>query len=94
MLWLNLNAPLHSKITIPMAPDIAKLYLRSDLAESLNANNLTDVDWKIYTQSNYTVIMNRESFFNWYNIYPYISNRSPIYTLSIENIPLVRIYKN
>ena len=94
MNWLNKYAPYGSKITVAMAPDIAKLYLRDDLKTSLNLNNLTYTDNAIYTKSDYTVILNRKSFFGWYNIYPYIQNRTPIFTLKSQETPLVFIYKN
>ncbi len=92
--YLNANAPNNSIITIPMAPDIGKLYLRKDLIAKLNEQNLAGVDSKIYSQSDYTVILNRQSFFNWYGISQYIENRIPVYTLTLYNIPLVSIYRN
>ncbi len=92
--YLNMNAPKESIITIPMAPDIARLYLREDLTKYLNQYNLAGADSKIYIQSDYTVILNRESFFAWYGIYPYIQNRQPIYSLKLFDTPLVSIYKN
>ncbi len=92
--YLNINAPNNSKVTIPMAPDIGKLYLRKDLITKLNEQNLAGADSQVYSQSDYTVILNRQSFFDWYGIYPYIQNRIPVYILTLYNIPLVSIYKN
>lgn len=94
MNWLNKNAPYGSRITVAMAPDIAKLYLRDDLKTYLNSKNLADTDSAIYSKSDYTVILNRKSFYGWYNIYPYTQNRTPIFTLKSQETPLVFIYKN
>lgn len=92
--FLNKNAPLNAKITVAMAPDIAKLYLREDLRVHLNEKSLAGAESAIYFKSDYTVILNRESFFNWYGIYPYIKGKQPVYTLSKKGAPLVWIYKN
>lgn len=92
--YLNKNAPIESIVTVPMAPDIAKLYLRKDLTKNLNQLNMAGVESKLYSQSDYTVILNRESFFAWYGIYPYIENRQPLYSLKLFDTPLVSIYKN
>lgn len=94
LIYLNKNAPKNSKITVSMAPDIAKLYLRDDLKIGVNEKNLADVGSAIYSQSDYTVILNRESFFNWYGVYPYIKNQIPVYILQLDGIPLVSVYKN
>lgn len=92
--YLNNNTPYNSVITIPMAPDIAQLYLRPDLTTYLNQKNLAGVQSLVYSQSDYVVILNRQSFFEWYGIYPYIENRKPVYSTKIQNVPLVSIYKN
>lgn len=92
--WLNTNANTSSKIIIPMAPDIAKLYLRNDLTAFLNTNNLADADNNIYLKADYVVILNRRSFFSWYNLYPYIKSRTPAYSLKLKGVSLVDIYKN
>ncbi|MBI5123150.1 glycosyltransferase family 39 protein [Candidatus Roizmanbacteria bacterium] len=92
--YLNNNASYEAKIAIPMAPDIAKLYLRKDLTKNLNQLNMAGVESKLYSQSDYTVVLNRESFFSWYGIYPYIQNRQPVYSLKLFDTPLVSIYKN
>lgn len=94
MQYLNKNAPSNAKITVAMAPDIAKLYLRSDLWQKLNLQNMTATDSKIYSQSDYTVILNRQSFFQWFNINPYINDRKPVYISTLHDVPLVSIYKN
>lgn len=92
--YLNANAPINSKVTIPMAPDIGKLYLRNDLITKLNEQNLAGIDSKVYSQSDYIVILNRQSFFNWYGISQYLENKTPIYSLTLCGTPLVSIYKN
>ncbi len=92
--YINKNAPKNARIIIPMAPDIAKLYLRDDLTAKLNTANMAGAQSYLYSQSDYTVVLNRESFFSWYGIYPYIQTHKPIYTLSVQNVPLVSIYKN
>jgi len=94
LFYLNSNAPLNSKVTIPMAPDVAALYLRNDLKTQVNKENLASVDPKIYEKSDYIVVLNRQSFFDWYGITPYIKNHLPIYSLSLDGVPLVSIYKN
>lgn len=92
--WLNDNAPKDSIVIVAMVPDIAKLYLRSDLRTKLNQTNMTSVDSGIYLTSDFSVILNRQSFYSWYGINPYILNRQPIYTLKVHNVPLVSIYQN
>jgi len=94
LFYLNSNAPLNSKVTIPMAPDVAALYLRNDLKTQVNKENLASVDPKIYEKSDYIVVLKRQSFFDWYGITPYIKNHLPIYSLSLDGVPLVSIYKN
>ena len=94
MQYLNQNARNNAKITVAMAPDIAKLYLRPDLSDTVNENNLTKANSQIYNESDYTVILNRESFFNWYNIYPYLKSNKPVYSLIIREVPLVYIFQN
>ncbi len=94
MPFLNQNARPNAKIIVAMAPDIAKLYLRDDLAATVNNDNLTKTNDIIYRQSDYTVILNRESFFNWYNIYPYLKSNKPVYSLTSREVPLVYIFQN
>lgn len=92
--YLNQNAPQNAKIVVSMAPDIAKLYLRDDLQSKLNLHNLASVDPTVYKESDYTVILNRQSFWEWFSIPPYMKDRKPLYTLAIQSVPLVYIYKN
>ncbi|KKS98718.1 MAG: glycosyltransferase [Candidatus Gottesmanbacteria bacterium GW2011_GWA2_43_14] len=92
--WLNQHAPLNSKITVAMAPDIARLYLRQDLKDRLGTVNLGIRDDSVYTTSDYTVILNRQSFYNWYAVNSYMSSRQPVFSLTVHNVPLVRIYQN
>lgn len=92
--WINAQAPQNSSITVPMAPDIAKLYLRPDLGKQLNKYNMTYAKKSDYQIGNYTIILNRESFFNWYNIRDYMEKNTPVYTVTKHTVPLVMIYKN
>lgn len=92
--FLNQNASKDAKVVVAMAPDIARLYLRPDLQTNLNQYNLASADPSVYKKSNYTVILNRQSFFNWFNIPTYTNNNRPLYTLTLQSVPLVSIYKN
>lgn len=92
--YLNKYVPQNSKIIVAMAPDIAKLYLRQDLTINLDQKNLPGADSKIYSESDYTVILNRQSFFDRYGISAYLAQNQPIYTLSKYRVPLVYIFKN
>lgn len=92
--FLNQNAPKDAKIIVAMAPDIARLYLRPDLQTNLNQYNLAATDPSVYKKSDYTVILNRQSFFNWFNIPAYTNNNKPLYVLTLQSVPLVSIYKN
>ena len=94
MNWLNKNSAANSKVIVAMAPDIAKLYLRDDLKKKVNPTNLSGYDSNIYLSGDYTVILNRQSFYNWYGVYPFIKNRKPVYSISVKNIHLTSIYQN
>ncbi len=83
--WLNANAPKDSYVHIVMAADAAAKYLRPDLTAHVNQ--------KGFDEASYVVLLNRESFFTRYwGITEYMKNRQPIYTVSIQGVPLTFIY--
>lgn len=88
--WLNKNAPYDSTVHVVMAQSSAGLYLRGDLLKSLNSKNF----WK----SDYTVVLNRQSFFSIYNVAEYIKQRIAedkiVFQKTINSVPLVWIFKN
>lgn len=92
--YLNTYAIKNSKINFAMAPDIGRLYLREDLQKNTNKENMTYAKSEDYSNSDYTVIMNRESFFNWYNTREYMEKNEPVFILEKLGVPLVFIYKN
>lgn len=88
--WLNKNAPLNSKIFIAMAQSSAATYLRSDLLQNVNKSSLL--------QSDYVVILNRQSFFKLSGVEDYINNtefnNKIVFKRTIESVPLVWVSKN
>lgn len=90
ILWLNKNAPLNSKIYIAMAQSTAATYLRTDLLQYVNKSSLLDSD--------YTVILNRESFFKLSGVADFVRDRDfakkVVYQRTIESVPLVWVIKN
>lgn len=90
MLWLNKNASLDSYVHVVMAQSTAGVYLRPDLLKNLNK--------KSYSESDYSVILNRESFFTIYNVRDYLDKSSQqnhlVYQKKIKEVPLVWILKN
>jgi hypothetical protein len=65
-------------------------YLRDDLLKYANS--------KDYIDSDYVVLLNRESFFDLYQIRDYkekmIKDKKVVYEKSIEGVPLVWVFKN
>jgi len=90
ILWVNANIPKGAVVNIVMAGNVAGTYLREDLIPSLNSTD--------FLQSDYVVVLNRQSFFNRYvAAYPigeYVRTHTPIYTVTNQGIPLVWVYKN
>jgi hypothetical protein len=90
MSWLNSNTPPNSKVHIVMAQSSAAVYLRDDLLKYANS--------KDYKDSDYVVLLNRESFFDLYQIRDYkekmIKDKKVVYEKSIEGVPLVWVFKN
>ncbi len=89
MIWLNKNAARDSSIDVVMAQASAGVYLRADLRKNLNAKSI----W----ESDYVVILNRQSFFT-QDIDNYLKAKtnesSLVYSRKIDNVPLVWIFKN
>lgn len=89
VIWLNKNAPFNSYITIPLAMDSNAVYLRPDLKQNVNIRDIAESD--------YTVILNRESFLN-EGIIQYrkgvTSVSEIVYTREVEGASLVWVYKN
>ncbi|MBU1326665.1 glycosyltransferase family 39 protein [Patescibacteria group bacterium] len=86
VLWLNGHAPKNSVVNIVMAADVAGTYLRPDLLSRLNTTGISEAD--------FTVVLNRQSFFYRYHITDYIRMYEPAYTVETQGVPLVWIYDN
>ena len=65
--WLNRNAPKGSFVNIAMAQSTAALYLRDDLLLNLNKKDLEESD--------YTVVLNRKSFFEKLNLSQFVEEK-------------------
>ena len=89
MEWLNKNAAPNSKVHIVMAQSSAAVYLRSDM--------LTYANTLPFGQSDYVVLLNRESFFSLYGINSFkdkkIKDNKVVFKKEIDGIPLVWIFK-
>lgn len=92
LVYVNRFASNGATVIVPMAPDIAKLYIRPDL--KINQSPMTYAKTTDYQKGEYTIIMNRESFFSWYGLNEYMAMNKPIYKLTLGDIPLVSVYKN
>ena len=88
VLWLNKRAPAGAFVHIVMAQSTASVYLRKDLLDNLNK--------KPYRESDYTVLLNRQSFFPLYAIETYkdekIKNNRTVFSVSRQNVPLVWVF--
>ncbi|MBI2617223.1 glycosyltransferase family 39 protein [Candidatus Gottesmanbacteria bacterium] len=88
--WLNTHAPIDSVVHIVMAQSSASMYLRPDLQRYVNSKN--------YKESDYTVILNKESFFAMYGLSAYLGEKTRkgtiVYEVARENVPLVWVIKN
>ncbi len=73
-----------------MAQSTSSTYLRGDLLEQVNKSPLL--------QSDYIVILNRQSFFKLSGVEDYISdkefNKKVVYQKTIEDVSLVWVVKN
>lgn len=89
ILYLNTIAPPHAYVHIVMAQSSAAMYLRDDLRKNANAKDI----WN----SDFVVLLNRESFFTVYNVTGYMSEKKVqnkvIFSRSIDAVPLVWIFK-
>lgn len=90
MLWLNKNAPYGSFIHVVMAQSSAAMYARDDLQDKINK--------KGWQESDYTVILNKRSFFTIYPVEKYLSKslneNKLVYKKTIEGVPLFWVIKN
>lgn len=89
MLWLNAHAGKNAIVHIVMAQSSAAVYLRDDLRVAANSKSMEESD--------YVVLLNRQSFFSVYPIDGYRSRKTPadiVYKREIDDVPLVWIYKN
>uniref|UniRef100_A0A7C4M117 Glycosyltransferase RgtA/B/C/D-like domain-containing protein n=1 Tax=candidate division CPR3 bacterium TaxID=2268181 RepID=A0A7C4M117_UNCC3 len=89
MIWLNKNASIDSTIYVAMAQSSAGIYLRPDLLKKLNSQSIENSD--------YIVILNRQSFYKADNLDFYIKNKEKegklVFTKSINGVPLVRVFR-
>lgn len=90
MLWLDKNAPLNSYVNVIMAQSSAAMYGRNDLQERMNKRDIE--------KSDYTLILNKQSFFTIYPVEKYLDNavrsKKVAYTKTIDGVPLFWIIRN
>lgn len=90
MFYLNNHAPANSTLYIVMAQSTASLYLRDDLKKGVNSKDI----WN----SDYVVVLNRQSFFSTYDIYEYMKEKKEsgelVFQKTIDQVPLVWVFKN
>lgn len=90
MLWLNKNVPFNSYINVVMAQSSAAMYGRSDLQERMNKKDIEGSD--------YTLILNKRSFFTIYAVENYLDNaikdKKIVYAKTIDGVPLFWVIKN
>lgn len=89
MFWLNKNAKLNAVVRVVMAQSSAGMYLREDLRKIMNSKDI----W----ESDYTVVLNKESFFSLYPVVDYIKKKTKenklVFTRKIDGVPLVWVFK-
>lgn len=90
ILWINDHVPINAVVHIVMAQSSAAMYLRSDVRERANSKDVK--------MSDYVVLLNKESFFDIYNIRQYFDDASRdnqvVFTVSRDGVPLVWVIKN
>ncbi len=87
VLWVNTHAPQNAKIHIVMAAAVAGQYLRPDLLANLNQYG--------YNESDYVILLNRQSFFyRFFYAYEFLLRHRPIHTISVNGAPLTWIFDN
>ena len=86
--FLNENAPPGSFVHIVMAQTTASVYLRPDLLRNVNKKNIG--------QSDYIVLLNRQSFFELYRISPQdlMLNNQLVFSRKIDGVVLVWVFKS
>jgi len=88
--WLNANVPPNSSVYIVMAQSTAATYLRPDLLKYVNTKSIAESD--------YVVVLNRETFFTVYDVSNYITGKTihkPVaFERTIDGVPLVWVFKN
>jgi hypothetical protein len=85
--WVNQNAPQGATVHVVMIPDVAAKYIRADLLPKLNTQG--------FDGSDYVVFLNRQSFFyRYFYSYEYLNYHKPVYTVSVDNAPLVWVFDN
>lgn len=85
--WLNEHAPKDAVINIVMLPDVSSKYLRPDLLAHVNSKGFDDSD--------YVVVLNRQSFFyRYFYLWEYFLRRKTAYVVENQGVPLVWIYDN
>ncbi len=85
--WINDHAPINATVHIVMAADVAARYLRPDLLTNLNTYG--------YDDSDYVILLNRQSFFyRFAYAYEYLLHHTPTKTITVQNAPLVWIFDN
>lgn len=82
--WINTHAKKDAVINIVMATNVAATYLRSDLVLRVNSGNFANTD--------YIVVLNRQSFFYRYGIETFLLTHTPVHTISNQGVPLVWIF--
>ena len=89
VLWLNLNAPFDSFVHIVMAQSTASVYLRPDLAQNVNK--------KTIEESDYVILLNRQSFFGIYDVSKMPKEKEEenkiVFSRRINGVPLVWIFR-
>jgi len=85
--WVNKNAPPNSFVHIIMTADTAGKYLRPDLLKNLNI--------KSFDESDYTIILNRQTFFyRYFFSWEYFLRRTPVYEVKVRGVPLSWVIDN
>lgn len=90
MMWLNKNAEISAYIHVVMAQSSAAMYARGDLQDKINR--------KSWQESDYTVILNKQSFFEIYPVKDYLNKslkeNKLVYQKTIDGVPLFWVIKN
>jgi hypothetical protein len=85
--WVNENAPKDSVVHIVMSGDTAGKYLRPDLLKKVNTLG--------FDASDYVILLNRQSFFyRFFYSYEYMLFHAPVYTVTVQGVPLAWVYDN